>query len=102
MEVIVEVTNLVRYIHNADFSDLEELHETGSGEQVAESEGFPLCELPYNARHYSEFENTSHYVFRPNDIDNFCNMAKTLVKPGIHSHLLFCFSFHSRSKIWSP
>lgn len=50
MEVLNKAMNAALYIYNADFSDLEELYEFGTGEELAAPVDFLLCDAPYNVR----------------------------------------------------
>lgn len=89
MEVLSEAINSVYYIYDADIQDLEKLHEVGAGEELAELVDVLLCKPPYNVSRQTKLEDTSHDVFRPNDMHDFCNLAKQLIKPGGHGHV-FC------------
>lgn len=87
-KLLSETMNSVCYIHDTDSRDLEELRETGGGEEVAESLNFLLCNPFYNIRRQSQLENTSHDVFGPNDMEDLYILAKTLIKTSGRIHVL--------------
>lgn len=89
VEVLSEPMNSVSYIYGAVFCDLEELYGAVSGEKLAESVDFLLCDPPCNVRLLSELGNISHDVFGRNDMDDFSDMATRLIKHGRHKSV-FC------------
>lgn len=50
MAVLNEAMNSVCYTYDTDFRDIEELHETGSGEYLAKSVKFLICDSLYNEK----------------------------------------------------
>lgn len=92
LEVLGELMNSALYMHDADFRDFEELYEVGAGEEVAESLYFLLCDPSYDVRRQSELEDRSHDLFEPSDMEDFCDLAKTLTELGIYGHVFFRIS----------
>lgn len=54
------------------------------GEAVGELAEDFLCNAPSKVRRRSEFKYASHDVFKPNDMDYFCDIATRLVKRNVH------------------
>lgn len=75
---------LRRFLH-----DLAELLKAGTGEELADSVGFLLCNPSYNVRRHGESEDTSQEVLGPTDMDSLCNQLKTFIASGGHGHA-FC------------
>lgn len=73
----------------ADFRDLKYLHWTITGEEPAESVLFQLYDSPYNVSRQSGLEYTSRDVFGQNNMDDYRDPAKTLVKPSFYGHVLW-------------
>lgn len=96
VEVLGEAMTSVYCIYHADFRDLEELREAGKGETLAKSVHFLLCGPPYDLRRQSGLENTIPDVFKPNEMDDFCDPTKMLIKLGGQGHV-FCFVPQSSS-----
>lgn len=81
-EVLGKAMNLVCYACNADYHDLEGLPEVGSRQGILESVNFLLCDLLHDMRYQEQLENTSHKIIPPNDVHNFCEMTKKMIKNG--------------------
>lgn len=84
-----EAINSVCYIYDADFCDLEELHQAGAEEELAKWVYFVLCARTYNVKRQSELENIIHDASELNDMDDFCDLAKHLINYGDHGHRFF-------------
>lgn len=97
LEVFGEGMSSAFYIYDAGFSDVEEFHKGGSREESAESVYFLLCNPPCNERLQIVWENLSQDLFWPNDMDDFCDLPKTLKNPGCMAMcfvLCFCFPLY--------
>lgn len=81
--MLYERANSVCYIYNADFYDFEQIRKAIGEEKLMESMGFQSFDHALNVIRKSEQKNTSHDMFRPNDIDNFCDLTRTLVTPSL-------------------
>lgn len=88
-EVLGEPRNSVSCIYDDDFRDYAEPHEADGGKRVTDSLHLLLCNPPYNMTHQSKLESTDHDIFEPNDVDDFCDLAKLIIRPGVHGHV-FC------------
>lgn len=75
-EALREEMNSACYIHDADFRDLEELHRTGATKELAQLVDLLLCDPHYSVRYQSGLQGPSQDVFRPDDMDDLCNLAK--------------------------
>lgn len=103
MEVPGEAMIVACYTCDANFHDLEELRETGTGEGPVEPVNALLCDLLYNVRCLDEFEGTSYDVFGPNGMDDLCNLATMLTKPGGHGRVsCLLFNFLRGGQDFSP
>lgn len=89
LDVLSEAINSDFYIYSADFCDRKELNKDSTGEELAKSLNFLLLEPLYNVRRQKKLQNTSHDVFRSNNIENLCDLDKTLGNSGGHGHV-FC------------
>lgn len=58
---------------------------------------FSTVRPSYNMRRQSKLANTSQDVLGPNEMDDFLDMAKTLIMSGSHSYIFFVplISLHS-------
>lgn len=76
----------------------EQLYEPGAEEELTESINVLLYDLAYNIRCQTKSEDESKDMFGPNDKQDFCDIAKTLIKPARLG--CFCASvFHMVVKI---
>lgn len=77
MGVFSEVTNSVFIIYDANFQDIEKLHEVGAVEDLVVSVKFLLCNFSHNLRFQRNLCSTSHDVSETNDIDSFGTWKKS-------------------------
>lgn len=73
MTVISEAKDLVFYIYDTGFYNLERLQGAGAGSGLVKPVNFLLCHPPCHVRSQKQLENTNHGVFEPIDMENFCN-----------------------------
>lgn len=51
---------------------------------------------PPNVGHYIELDNSSNNIFDPNDMEDPCDLAKTLINRDVYRHA-FCSAFQQFS-----
>lgn len=42
----------------------------------------------YNVRYQNEIAIINHDIFRPNDMDDFCDLAKNVIKPSGYGYVI--------------
>lgn len=96
VEVLSKRMNLAFLIHDADFRDLGELYDAGAEKKSLHVVDFLPCHPSWRLCSQSNLENISREVLVPNGMDDFCDMAKILIKPGDYGDV-FCFTLHFSS-----
>lgn len=86
IEALRETPKKVRYKDDADILELEELHEAGAGKKLAESANFVTCNDWLKLSRQSKLITTLHTMFKPNGMDDICDLSKMLLKLGGHCH----------------
>lgn len=76
MEFLNEAMQSTGRILNAYFGDSKNYKQRLPDTNDVKSKELLLCEPPYKARNYSRSKNSSHDLYKPYDMDNFCNIAK--------------------------
>lgn len=79
----------VSYRNVTDFRYPEELKTSAAWKSLMKSVDLLLDNASYSARRPSELGYKTYYVFRPNDMHGFCDMAKMMIISGGEGHV-FC------------
>lgn len=87
--MLSEAMNWLRYINNAVFCDLKKLQETSAEQELVKSVSLKACKSFCNVRCWKELERREHVVFGANNLVDFFNLFKKLIKASRHGHA-FC------------
>lgn len=71
-------------LHNADFGELEKLHELEYGESFRKTADFLFADHPYNMRRGCDHENLGHESFSSDDRNAMVQLSGAALKPVGH------------------
>lgn len=103
IEALGEPINSGSYKYDVDSCSFEEHQEPGARPELAYTKCPLLYDHPNNVRHQSKLEKNSHNVFDLNNMDDFCDLGKMLVKIGGHDYDFYtALHFRSRWRRFTP
>lgn len=73
---------LTSVLYNANFRELEELHEVEDGEAIRVSADFVLVDPPYNVQRSRGDKKLEHYQFSMEDMNAMMQLCGAVLKPG--------------------